>query len=185
MKFALRPAAYRHAARTAATAGLLLAVSGCGAADLLTHQESRTFDHRSDAADTQLAFRLPDLVPADATDITVKVRTEDPNSKVFSWSSATDGLPSDCSPGDVPAGAPAVAAFGGWPSKVGRTAGQRCGPLYVTHVDDRSYAWLVPAEPGDAATATARPSTLTTPTSPPSPTSNSTSTSTSTSTSRP
>jgi hypothetical protein len=52
-------------------------------------RDNRHFDRRTDAPTSgDLAFALPDVVPPDAPDITVRAGTDDPDAKMYDWTSA-------------------------------------------------------------------------------------------------
>ena len=122
---------------------VLLTASGCGVSDLISHVKSEHFDTRTDAPTSgDLAFVLPDVIPADATDITVRVNTEDPNARMFDWESVSGQLPADCRQGD-PTSVPGPFDAGAWPKQVLESEELACGPnpIHVRRVSDRFYAW--------------------------------------------
>lgn len=122
---------------------VLLTASGCGVSDLVSHVKSEHFDTRTDAPTSgDLAFVLPDVIPADATDITVRVRTDDPNAKMYDWGSVSGQLPADCRQGD-PTSVSAPFDPGAWPKQVLESEGLACGPkpVHVRRVSDHFYAW--------------------------------------------
>ena len=128
----------------ALTAVAATTLSGCGlATEFLTNEKTVRFDDRAAAdADDDLAFRLPDLVPADATDITVRIDTTDPNLKAYDWLSASGQLPAECQPAPPPADGAVNPFFtSGWPDGVTTTAGFDCGIRRVAEVDGRFHAW--------------------------------------------
>ncbi len=128
-----------------AAATVLVGTSGCGVADLLTEEKTQHYDAVADAPTRgDLAFQLPDVVPDDATDITVRIRTDETGLKAYDWLSAGGQLPPDCEPSEP---VPEVDPFytsGGWPDAATEAAGQWCDPQFVTRVDGRYYAWQTP-----------------------------------------
>lgn len=127
----------------AAGAAVVAACAGCAAGEYVSHEKTQHYDARDDApVRGDLAFRLPDAVPADATDITVRVATREPDQKMYEWTSAT--APTGCQPQD---GGELPAPFdpnAGWPERVATAPGLLCGGLHVTEVRGRHYGWLVP-----------------------------------------
>lgn len=133
----------RRAAAGLATALVTLpALTGC-ADELLRHVKTEHFDTFAEApVDGDLAFVLPSFVPVEATDITVRVDTEQPDSKMYDWRGAAAVLPDDCQPADGP-GAPVPFEASAWPRDVSSADGWTCGsrPLQLRQVGERSYAW--------------------------------------------
>ncbi|SDQ70368.1 hypothetical protein [Quadrisphaera sp. DSM 44207] len=134
----------RLLAACCAGGALALTASGCGVSELITEEKARHFDTVADAPTSgELAFVLPDVVPDDATDITVRVKTTAPDLKAYDWVSASGELPADCAPAEPPQEVDEFYASGDWPAAVTEQAGQRCGVLHITELDGRSYAWIV------------------------------------------
>lgn len=141
----------RTAARTARLAAycavattVLAATSGCGTTSLITHEKSQHFDTVADApTEGDLAFRLPeDVIPEDATDITVRVKTDDANLKAYDWASESGQLPPDCQSSGESTEVDPFYASGNWPAEVTKTADYLCGEvLVITEVDGHYYAW--------------------------------------------
>lgn len=147
-----RTARTSTAARRAATGALAALVvagtSGCAVADMLSAEKTQHYDSVADApgeGDGDLAFQLPEVVPDDATDITVRVMTEDPDLKAYDWAGGGP-LPEECVPGGPPAEVDPFYTSGGWPEEATEVAGRVCSNyLQVTEVDGHHYAWILPA----------------------------------------
>lgn len=121
----------------------LTLASRCSPTDLANNVKEEHYDTHAEAPSRgDLAFVLPDFVPADATDITVRVYTEDPNTKMYNWTSATGQLPDNCTSADV---TDTAAPFDpdSWPDQVLTAPGQVCAPrpVHIRIVDQHFYAW--------------------------------------------
>ena len=136
------PTTVRAWSLAACASAVLLATTGCGVAGLVTSEKTREYDTVADApTEGDLAFRLPTgLLPEDATDIDVRVKTDDPNLKAYDWRSDSGRLPEECEPSRPPARVDPFYTSGGWPDEAVQSAGQRCGALFVTEVDGHFYA---------------------------------------------
>lgn len=133
---------------SAGTLAIVATTAGCGLAEFATDRVVERYDTRAEAdEETELSTRLPDVVPPEATDITIRVLADDPDAKAYDWAGGVV-LPPDCVPNrasDVGApfdGGPLDA--GDWPEEVLDGDGQLCGALEVAQRDGHSYAWLVP-----------------------------------------
>ena len=129
-----------------AAVAVLIGSSGCSVAEMVTSEKTQNYDTVADApTEGDLAFQLPEgVVPEDATDITVRVKTDDPNLKAYDWASDSGQLPAGCEPSEPLATVDPFYTSGGWPRAATQTAGSLCGQLYVAEVDGHSYAWLTP-----------------------------------------
>lgn len=129
----------------AAVAAALAVVAGPALWGGLTdHRDSRHFDRRADAPTSgDLAFVLPDVVPQDARDITVRAGTEDPDAKMYDWISTSGVL--DGGACDERETSAVTAPFDGsqWPEQVAEGQGLACGSVFVREVSGRFYAWIV------------------------------------------
>jgi hypothetical protein len=112
-------------------------------AGLTDHRDSRHFDRRADAPTSgDLAFVLPDVVPQDARDITVHAGTDDPDAKMYDWTSASGELPGGaCEPRETSAVA-APFDVAQWPEQVTQGQGLACDAFFVREVSGRFYAWI-------------------------------------------
>lgn len=128
-----------------AAVAVLVGTSGCAVADLVTGEETQHFDTVADApVRGQLAFVLPQgLVPDDATDITVRVKTDAPDLKAYEWASESGRLAADCVPSGPADDVDPFYTSGGWPDEATEAAGHQCPLHRVTEVDGRYYAWQV------------------------------------------
>ena len=116
---------------------LSLAVSGCEA---ISHVKSEHYKTRSEApTHGDLAFVLPDLIPADATDITVRVNTEAPDDKMYHWKSVSGALATGCRPEPATAAQPFDPKA--WPKAVLKADGKLCSGYHVRAVDGQYYGW--------------------------------------------
>lgn len=126
-----------------AVAGLAIVAGTALWTALTDHRESRHFDRRADAPTRgDLAFALPDVVPPDARDITVHAATDDPDDKMYDWTSASGQLAGGtCEPREV---STVAAPFDGthWPEQVAQGEGLACDAFVVREVSGRFYAWL-------------------------------------------
>lgn len=129
-----------------AALALVIGSSGCSVAELVTSEKTQNYGTVADApTEGNLAFQLPKgVVPEDATDITVRVKTDDPNLKAYDWASDSGQLPVDCEPSEPLTKVDPFYTGGGWPRTATQAAGDRCGQLFVTEVEGHSYAWLMP-----------------------------------------
>lgn len=139
------PEARGRAVRAVAAVAVLVATSGCSVADLVTGEKTQHYDTVADApVRGELAFVLPEgLVPDDATDITVRVKTDAPDLKAYDWASDSGRLAADCEPSGPATDVHPFYTSGGWPDEATEVAGHRCPLHHVTEVDGHHYAWQV------------------------------------------
>ncbi|MCY1696167.1 hypothetical protein [Curtobacterium sp. SL109] len=125
--------------------GLIVAtLTGCSLLEPYQKEQQQHYDTYSDApskADSEdLAWFMPAWVPEDATDIDVRLDTEEPG-YVIAFDSASDVDTAACTPLDGPHGGPAMSA-GFLPDSLPTTGLLTCGDGRATaEVDGRWYGW--------------------------------------------
>ncbi|MBF4591096.1 hypothetical protein [Curtobacterium sp. VKM Ac-1395] len=125
--------------------GLIVAtLTGCSLLEPYQKEQQQHYDTYSDApskADSEdLAWFMPAWVPEDATDIDVRLDTEEPG-YVIAFDSASGVDTAACTPLDGPHGGPAMSA-GFLPDSLPTTGLLTCGDGRATaEVDGRWYGW--------------------------------------------
>lgn len=113
-----------------------LATTGCS---LTKHVETRHYDKRADAPERgDLAFVLPKLIPGDAANITVYIKTDSANDKMYDWTSPSGALPQSC---QREKRGPAPFDKGQWPDQVWDSDGFNCAGKHVRARNEHFYAW--------------------------------------------
>lgn len=134
----------------AGMAAILLTLTGCSALAPYAKEQQKHYDTYADAPVTgDLAWKMPTWVPEDATDIDVRLHTEEPGYDIR-FDSATGVDTAKCTPLDGAFGGPAIGADF-LPEHLPTSGLKTCGDgRAMAEIDGAYYGWTTKhALPGD------------------------------------